>query len=693
MPRDIPIGNGSLLITFDKDYRIRDIYFPNIGMENHTEGHPFRFGVWVDGCFSWMGNEWEKQLQYQEDTLVTDVKAENKSLGIALQMHDVVDFHLNVYIKQITVKNLWDKERDVRLFLNHDFHISESVVGDTAYYDPVTKSVIHYKGKRYFLINHGDAIKSGVDYFATGIKELHGAEGTWRDAEDGVLGRHPISQGSVDSTIGIHVPLKAREEYTVYYWIAAGTTYEEVAKLNTTVWWKTPEDLMQRTANYWKLWVNKEDINFDGLPGKIVKLFKTSLLILRTQIDNEGAVIAANDSDIVQFGKDTYSYMWPRDGALVAYALNKVGYADITRRFFKFCAEVLSENGYLLHKYNPDKSVASSWHPWIREDKLELPIQEDETALVIWALWKHFDKYRDIEFVQPLYRELIIRAAEFMTKFIDKETKLPLPSYDLWEERHGVHTFTVAAVVAGIRAAGHFAAAFGEHGRAKKYFSVADEMKNAMIKHLYNKAERRFARMGKRKEAGYELDMNIDASLCGLFSFEVFSPYDPLVQSTMQAVKDVLWVKTHVGGIARYVGDYYHRVSADINNVPGNPWFICTMWLAEYEIARAQNENDLKKALSVLEWVADHALASGVLAEQINPYTNEPISVSPLTWSHATVVTTVIKYLEKMSLLISGNAYAYSRHNSNRYASSEYKEEMPAGEEYLGHGIQYNQGT
>ena len=62
MPRDIPIGNGSLLITFDKDYCIRDIYFPNIGMENHTEGHPFRFGVWADGCFSWMGNEWEKQF-------------------------------------------------------------------------------------------------------------------------------------------------------------------------------------------------------------------------------------------------------------------------------------------------------------------------------------------------------------------------------------------------------------------------------------------------------------------------------------------------------------------------------------------------------------------------------------------------------------------------------------------------------
>ena len=680
MPRDIPIGNGSLLITFDKDYHIRDFYFPNIGMENHTEGHPFRFGVWADGRLSWMGSEWEKKLQYEEDTLVTDVRAENKPMGITLQINDVVDFYLNVYIKKITVKNLSDRKRDVRLFLNHDFHISESVVGDTAYYDPATKSIIHYKGKRYFLINHGDAIKNGVDHFATGVKELHGAEGTWRDAEDGVLGKHPISQGSVDSTIGIHVPLDAHEEYTVYYWIAAGTTYEEVAKLNTTVWWKTPEELLRRTANYWKLWVNKEDINFDGLPDKIVKLFKTSLLVLRTQIDNEGAVIAANDSDIVQFGKDTYSYMWPRDGALVTYALNKVGYSDITRRFFEFCAEVLSEKGYLLHKYNPDKSVASSWHPWIKGDKLELPIQEDETALVIWALWKHFDKYRDIEFVQPLYQKLIIKAAEFMTKFIDKETRLPLPSYDLWEERHGVHTFTVTAVIGGIQAAGYFAAAFGEQERAKKYFAVADEMRNAMIKHLYNREEKRFARMGKKNGNGYELDMTVDASLYGLFSFEVFSPYDPLVQSTMQAVQDRLWVKTHVGGIARYVDDYYHRVSGDIHNVPGNPWFICTMWMAEYEIAKAQNEDDLKKALTVLEWVADHALPSGVLAEQINPYTNETISVSPLTWSHATVVTTVIKYLEKLSLLNYGNAYAYSRYNSNRYVPSVSVENMPVRE-------------
>src|SRR5690606_8099409 len=85
--------------------------------------------------------------------------------------------------------------------------------------------------------------------------------------------------------------------------------------------------------------------------------------------------------------------------------------------------------------------------------------------------------------------------------------------------------------------------------------------------------------------------------------------------------------------------------------VPGNPWFICTLWLAEYFIARAKTLAELKLALPIFEWVAGHSLESGVLAEQVNPYTNDPLSVSPLTWSHATVVSVAINYLEKLEQL------------------------------------------
>ncbi|MEL6797634.1 MAG: hypothetical protein AAFO89_12535, partial [Planctomycetota bacterium] len=41
----------------------------------------------------------------------------------------------------------------------------------------------------------------------------------------------------------------------------------------------------------------------------------------------------------------------------------------------------------------------------------------------------------------------------------------------------------------------------------------------------------------------------------------------------------------------------------------------------------------------------------GVLAEQFHPYSGDPISVSPLTWSHATVMIAVSEYLNKLAEL------------------------------------------
>jgi len=125
MPRDIPVGNGSLLVTFDELYQIRDIYFPFIGKENHTEGHPFRFGVWVDGLFSWISQAgWERTLQYRRETLVTDVLLRNAVLGIEIESSDTVDSLYNVFLRRLIVRNLTAKPREVRLFFHHDFYIS-----------------------------------------------------------------------------------------------------------------------------------------------------------------------------------------------------------------------------------------------------------------------------------------------------------------------------------------------------------------------------------------------------------------------------------------------------------------------------------------------------------------------------------------------------------------------------------------
>jgi GH15 family glucan-1,4-alpha-glucosidase len=111
--------------------------------------------------------------------------------------------------------------------------------------------------------------------------------------------------------------------------------------------------------------------------------------------------------------------------------------------------------------------------------------------------------------------------------------------------------------------------------------------------------------------------------------------------------------------MARYEHDYYHQIERDdIENVPGNPWVICTLWQALHCIAAAESVAELEQALPYLQWTLDRALESGVLAEQFDPYTAEPISVSPLTWSHATVMTVVMRYLIKHGRLTGRRAGA-----------------------------------
>ena len=141
-------------------------------------------------------------------------------------------------------------------------------------------------------------------------------------------------------------------------------------------------------------------------------------------------------------------------------------------------------------------------------------------------------------------------------------------------------------------------------------------------------------------------DDTYDASLWGLFAFGLYDAADERIIATVKALRKKLWLDTEVGGMARYEGDTYHR---DDLRFPGNPWFICTLWLADHITLLASTEKDLDEPLAILQWVADHALPSGVLAEQVHPITGKPLSVSPLTWSHASFVATTRRIMRKMA--------------------------------------------
>jgi len=80
----------------------------------------------------------------------------------------------------------------------------------------------------------------------------------------------------------------------------------------------------------------------------------------------------------------------------------------------------------------------------------------------------------------------------------------------------------------------------------------------------------------------------------------------------------------------------------------GDPWMTGPGWVGESEIEKASDPADLQQAMRLIEWATQRALHTGVLPEQVDPHTGEPLSVAPLTWSHAEYVYVVMAYLRRL---------------------------------------------
>jgi GH15 family glucan-1,4-alpha-glucosidase len=117
---------------------------------------------------------------------------------------------------------------------------------------------------------------------------------------------------------------------------------------------------------------------------------------------------------------------------------------------------------------------------------------------------------------------------------------------------------------------------------------------------------------------------------------------DSHLTRTAAQIESILLDKSPSGGSPRYEHDQYFA-----SNPPylGNPWFVTTLWMAQYYIRRREPD----RAKHYINWTLNHALQSGVLSEQINPDNGVAISVTPLVWSHAELVNTILDLLQLLN--------------------------------------------
>ncbi|AAT44077.1 glycoside hydrolase family 15 protein [Picrophilus oshimae] len=626
MVRYIPMGNGKILVSFNNDYNLTDFYFSKDMAENHSAGKPFRYGVSINDKFTWINASNIVSKDYYDHTMIGIVKYNIND--VSFEDDNFVDIYEDVYARKIKITNKRKEKINVKLFFHQNFSIYGNNIGDTGFYYPDTNAIVHYKGRRYFIISTTDG-KNSFDQYAIGIKDFNGMAGTWKDAEDNNLSMGPIAIGSVDSTIRHSIDIDPESQKELYYYIACARDLDTVLRINRNMSTGNLDRMMKRTENFWELWVSKSPLN---LTAELNEMYKKSLFIIRSHINEKGAVMASSDSDILRSNMDSYYYSWPRDAGYAAISMIVSEHSDPAKLFFDFCINTISKDGYFYHKYNPDGKIASSWLPYIMDGKRILPIQEDESAIVIIAAWYYYSTNNDIEYISYLYERLIKRVAEFLYNFT-YDNGLPKESFDLWEERFGIHTYTVASVYIALIYAANFAEIFNETDLARKYKSKADKMLESFEKMFYSDDLGYYA----RRIYNGDVDFVLDSSVLWLVIFGIKKPDDPRIVSTVKAIEKKLWVPG-IGGIARYEGDYYQRISG--KNIPGNPWIITTLWLADYYIMAGNTG----RALELINWVVQHSEESGILSEQINPDNGEPISVSPLIWSHSQLVLTLKRY-------------------------------------------------
>ncbi|HVA10885.1 MAG TPA: glycoside hydrolase family 15 protein [Candidatus Dormibacteraeota bacterium] len=634
MGRPVVLSNGQLFVGLDESGLVHDFYYPYVGLENLTNARSIqhKIGVWVDGQFSWTDSgDWEVRVDFEVDALVSDIWMRSAKLGISLHLQDFIDSIHNALIRHITITNDLENERDVRLFMHQVFQISRAGRADTALYVPDDHYILDYKG-RYCLLIAGKFGGDNVafDQYAVGNYAIEGKAGTFTDAEDGELSGNAVEHGGVDSVLRFRKHIRGGQSEVVDYWIVAASSQSDAQLIHNDYKHKNMEDRLRATRQYWQLWLGN---------GKSVGDFHTrsvqhSLLIIKAHCDERGSVLASGDSSIFNYGRDYYCYCWPRDAMYALWPLVRLGHYKEAKTFLDFARDTMHKDGYLMHKYQPDRAIGSTWHPLVHGRNKELAIQEDETASAVYLIGAYFDASKDKIFVENLYHSFVVPCANFMSRFIDEATGLPHASYDLWEEKFLTSTYTVCTVIAALETASRLADAVDQPDDAIRWKQSAASIRSGLDVLCRDGAFIKGFLLTESGELQYDLTADI-SNLYGPYMFADLKIDDPRIAATAKQVEERLANKTPSGGVLRHENDGYFLTKPQYQ---GNPWIVSTLWLAQYYEASGQSD----KARGLLDWSVAHELPSGALSEQFEPETGTPLGVTPLVWSHAEMVNTIL---------------------------------------------------
>jgi GH15 family glucan-1,4-alpha-glucosidase len=674
------IGNSRLLINLDYQGGIKDVYFPNIGQENQLAKYINPLYFFFEGKLIYPNSkEFEISIDYINDTLCSETIIKHNSQAWQVKIIDLIDQTNDIHYRDIVVSNLSDKPLDLIVYFAHNYSLLESPYADTVIWYQPQGVMWHYKKDRHIAFG----LVNDLYQFSCAAKSDNRDQGVMPD-ENGQLDLNPVSTGNVTSVLSLKAELMGHKtkKYRLFY--AYATTPDKVFKLVLHARKTNTSYTLQKQAIANSLELDALfNIKDFSLLGKIfneselasiIHYFKRSILILKSQINHNGAVIAGNDGQFLKDdGTDHYSYLWPRDAALVARSFLKIHDNETFIKIMDHTLGLLAKEGYFYHKYLPSASkhnllLGSSWHSYITPQGDEiLPIQQDATLFWALVILEFFNSQQAKKSSYSKYRVVFKKIIKFILKFSCKteskrsnikkylsgatnleplwftdltNTDLPEPSFDIWEQYYGVFSLNALLKFKVLKESYELFNKFDEIKMSAEILKVLNPLKEQINLQLGagNGIISKGIRFDKEMNAVIK-DESADSSLYLLYDLDLHKEFN--LEPTLNFLDSKLFLQTQLGGIARKENDHYLKIN---NKIPGNPWFISSMW--RLRVALKNNDQDFAKR--ILLWSISHFDKTGLIAEQMDPDSGFALGMKPLSWSHAEYLMSVTAFIEHL---------------------------------------------
>jgi GH15 family glucan-1,4-alpha-glucosidase len=386
------------------------------------------------------------------------------------------------------------------------------------------------------------------------------------------------------------------------------------------------EAMLQRTGNYWRMWVRGLATPLDWQDAVI----RAAITLKLCQHEETGAIVAALTTSIPEAPGSQrnwdYRYCWIRDAYYTVQALNHLGALDVLEKYLAYLRNIVADasDGVIqpLYAVSGAKEIIEWEAPDLVGYRNTGPVRVGNAAyyqvqndcygqIVLPSIQAFWDQRLLRVGTEHDFRELE-QVGEMAWKTHDQ------PDAGLWElrTRTAIHTYSSVMSWAACDRLGNAAQHLGLHDRAALWNERAATVRKHIDQGAWHAVEGHEA--GGHYAASFG-GSQLDASLLQMVELRYLPADDPKFRSTLSAVQKALRRGEHM---LRYD-------SEDDFGLPETAFNICTFWLIE-ALHRAGEDEEAKR---IFEAMLAHRTKSGLLSEDMDFETGELWGNFPQTYS------------------------------------------------------------